>query len=128
MDKIRIVNRCRRICSEVDYFITFVSKFCAKNFFVLIACMIAANGDDWFRVHGKICFGKITFLEEGGIKKFAFSKQKNLSMKILPMKPEHWNAVKKIYEEGIATGNATFETESPSWEQWNSGHLPFARI
>jgi len=49
-------------------------------------------------------------------------------MKILPMKPEHWIAVKEIYEEGIATGNATFETESPSWEKWNASHLPFARI
>ena len=49
-------------------------------------------------------------------------------MKILPFNPEHWNAVKEIYEEGIATGNATFETESPTWEKWNASHLLFARL
>lgn len=49
-------------------------------------------------------------------------------MIVLPMKPEHWNAVKEIYEEGIATGNATFETSAPSWEKWNESHLSFARI
>ena len=49
-------------------------------------------------------------------------------MIILPMKAEHWNAVKEIYEEGIATGNATFETSAPTWEKWNESHLPFARI
>jgi len=49
-------------------------------------------------------------------------------MILLPMKPEHWNAVKEIYEEGIATGNATFETSAPTWEKWNESHLSFARI
>lgn len=49
-------------------------------------------------------------------------------MFILAMKPEHWNAVKEIYEEGIATGNATFETSAPLWEKWNESHLSFARI
>src|SRR6185436_12184508 len=49
-------------------------------------------------------------------------------MKILPLEHQHWNAVKEIYEEGIATGNATFETDSPTWEKWNESHLPFARL
>lgn len=49
-------------------------------------------------------------------------------MNILPMKAEHWNAVKEIYEEGIATGHATFETSAPTWEQWNEAHLTIARI
>src|SRR5207248_6310209 len=31
--------------------------------------------------------------------------------------------VARIYEEGIATGNATFETEVPSWEAWDAAHL-----
>jgi L-amino acid N-acyltransferase YncA len=30
---------------------------------------------------------------------------------ILPMLPEHWTSVREIYAEGIASGNATFETE-----------------
>ena len=27
-----------------------------------------------------------------------------------------------IFEEGIATGQATFETEAPSWEAWGGAH------
>jgi len=34
-----------------------------------------------------------------------------------------WPEVARIYEEGIATGNATFETEVPSWEAWDAAHL-----
>jgi len=34
------------------------------------------------------------------------------------LRPEHWPEVARIYAEGISTGNATFETEVPSWEQW----------
>jgi len=36
--------------------------------------------------------------------------------------PEDWAAVRRIFEEGIATGNATLETESPDWELWDRGH------
>jgi L-amino acid N-acyltransferase YncA len=34
-----------------------------------------------------------------------------------------WPDVARIYTEGIATRNATFETEVPSWEEWDRGHL-----
>jgi phosphinothricin acetyltransferase len=34
-----------------------------------------------------------------------------------------WPEVSRIFAEGIATGNATFETEVPSWEAWNAAHL-----
>ena len=47
---------------------------------------------------------------------------------IEPMRPDHWPAVRAIYLEGIATGNATFEQSAPEWEQWDAGHLPGARI
>lgn len=47
---------------------------------------------------------------------------------IKQMQQEHWEQVKKIYESGIATGIATFETLAPSWEKWNNGHLEFARL
>ena len=30
--------------------------------------------------------------------------------------------VRSIYAEGIATGNATFETEVPDWTKWDGGH------
>lgn len=33
-----------------------------------------------------------------------------------------------IYEEGIATGNATFETDVPRWEAWDASHLPGHRL
>src|SRR5688572_25223212 len=44
------------------------------------------------------------------------------------MSPEDWESVRAIYVEGIASGQATFETEPPSWEQWNAAHHPFARL
>jgi L-amino acid N-acyltransferase YncA len=37
-------------------------------------------------------------------------------------------AVLEIYRQGIATRNATFETETPVWEKWNAGHLPHSRL
>ena len=39
-----------------------------------------------------------------------------------------WEAVKGIYEDGIATGNATVETVAPDWGKWNSNHRPDCRL
>jgi L-amino acid N-acyltransferase YncA len=36
--------------------------------------------------------------------------------------------VRSIYLEGIASGNATFETEAPIWGKWDAAHLPFGRL
>lgn len=47
---------------------------------------------------------------------------------ILPLQAHHWPDVKRIYEEGILTGNATIETTAPSWEVWDSRHFPDCRI
>jgi L-amino acid N-acyltransferase YncA len=44
------------------------------------------------------------------------------------MKDEDWNAVQSIYCEGIATGNATFETNVPEWEDWDRNHLRDCRL
>ncbi|WP_026898060.1 GNAT family N-acetyltransferase [Daejeonella oryzae] len=49
-------------------------------------------------------------------------------MEIANLLPEHWNDVKKIYEEGIATGKATFEINAPDWDSWNQTHLPQGRF
>jgi phosphinothricin acetyltransferase len=49
-------------------------------------------------------------------------------MEIVTLGPEHWDDVARIYAEGIATGDATFETEVPSWEQWDAAHLPRHRF
>lgn len=39
-----------------------------------------------------------------------------------------WPAVARIYEQGLATGTATFETTVPSWEEWEAAHLPEPRL
>ena len=39
-----------------------------------------------------------------------------------------WEQVRSIYLEGLKSGNSTFETDAPSWEQWNEGHHEFARL
>jgi L-amino acid N-acyltransferase YncA len=47
---------------------------------------------------------------------------------IRPMTPEDWPEVRRIYLEGISTGNATFENDAPSWEKWDVGHLAVCRL
>ena len=42
---------------------------------------------------------------------------------VVSMTKDDWPDVASIYAEGIATGNATFETEVPSWERWDATHL-----
>ena len=33
-----------------------------------------------------------------------------------------WDRVRRIYLEGIATVNATFEQDAPPWETWDASH------
>jgi L-amino acid N-acyltransferase YncA len=49
-------------------------------------------------------------------------------VEIEPLRPDHWPAVRAIYQAGIATGNATFETAVPTWEAWDAAHLPDHRL
>ena len=51
-----------------------------------------------------------------------------LSYQIVNMRAEDWPAIEKIYRQGIATENATFETESPDWENWNAKHHVHSRL
>jgi L-amino acid N-acyltransferase YncA len=44
------------------------------------------------------------------------------------MRGGDWFDVRRIYEEGIATRNATFEISAPSWESWDAGHLAEPRL
>jgi len=44
------------------------------------------------------------------------------------MQASDWKGVRAIYLEGVATGNATFETEAPSWEEWDGRHLRGCRL
>ena len=39
-----------------------------------------------------------------------------------------WPAVADIYWDGMRSGLATFETEVPTWEAWDAGHLPDHRL
>lgn len=40
----------------------------------------------------------------------------------------HWPAVCAIYEQGLATGNATFTTTAPTWDEWDASHLAHCRL
>ena len=44
------------------------------------------------------------------------------------MLPVHWPEVRAVYLEGLATGDATFETEAPDWERWDAAHLRACRL
>ncbi len=50
------------------------------------------------------------------------------TLTIAPLTDADWLAVRAIYADGIATGDATFETTAPDWADWDSGHLAEARI
>lgn len=41
---------------------------------------------------------------------------------------EDWISVAEIYRQGIETGNATFQNNIPTWEEWDSGHIKSCRI
>ena len=47
---------------------------------------------------------------------------------ILPMTEKHWPEVSRIYQEGIDTGNATFESAPPAWSCWNEAHMNECRL
>jgi len=47
---------------------------------------------------------------------------------IRALRPDDWDAVRNIYAEGIATGDATFDTAYPDWPAWDGGHLAVPRL
>jgi phosphinothricin acetyltransferase len=51
-----------------------------------------------------------------------------MELTIAEMAPGHWERIREIYLEGLATGQASFETEAPAWETWNKAHLPHSRL
>jgi phosphinothricin acetyltransferase len=44
------------------------------------------------------------------------------------LRSQDWPEVAEIYAEGIATGDATFETDVPSWAVWDGAHTPTPRL
>jgi L-amino acid N-acyltransferase YncA len=51
-----------------------------------------------------------------------------VSVELATLEPGDWEAVRDIYAQGIATGQATFETTLPAWNDWDVGHLAAARL
>jgi|SRR5271167_3628168 len=47
---------------------------------------------------------------------------------IVSMTEQDWEAVRKIYRQGIATHNATFEKSTLTWREWDERHLPACRL
>lgn len=50
-----------------------------------------------------------------------------MDIQILPFKPEYWSEVAQIYQQGLLSRNATFETEVPSFEVWDKKFHPHLR-
>ena len=51
-----------------------------------------------------------------------------MRIEVRDLRPSDWPEVARIYREGIETGNATFETEVPSWQEWDAAHLGEHRL
>ena len=62
------------------------------------------------------------------MRKDAHQEEDAAKMEISKITPENYHQVVQIYEEGLATGVATFETEAPPWNTWDASHLEFGRI
>jgi L-amino acid N-acyltransferase YncA len=45
------------------------------------------------------------------------------AVELRDLRPDDWPEVARIFAEGIATRNATFENEVPSWKAWDEAHL-----
>lgn len=51
-----------------------------------------------------------------------------MNIAVLNMEKTDWEDVARIYKEGIDTGNATFATDVPTYEEWDASHLPDCRL
>jgi phosphinothricin acetyltransferase len=56
------------------------------------------------------------------------SRPHHLEITIEPMTGDDWPAVRRIYTEGIATGNATLEREAPDWNHFDHSHPTACRL
>ncbi len=54
--------------------------------------------------------------------------QLSADIAVAPLTAKDWPAVRAIYAQGIATGDATFEAEPPSWEVFDASRLPNHRL
>lgn len=51
-----------------------------------------------------------------------------MPLRIEPMTPDDWPAVRRIYAEGIATGDATLERDVPDWTHFDHSHQTEGRF
>jgi L-amino acid N-acyltransferase YncA len=51
-----------------------------------------------------------------------------VTLEVRDLRSDDWPEVARIYREGIETGNATFETDVPRWEEWDSAHVVGHRL
>ncbi len=56
------------------------------------------------------------------------SGRRVLPVIIRELRPDDWASVHAIYQEGIESGHATFESHAPSWADFDRGHPPQARL
>src|ERR1019366_1362724 len=79
------------------------------------------NGPDPSAFHRRLSMDRIWAMH-------AETKAVATSVEVRPFRDDDWPAVHAIYADGIATGNATFETEVPSFERWAAAHPPEYRF
>ncbi len=53
---------------------------------------------------------------------------RDFQLDIRDLSASDWPRVKAIYEAGIATGDATFAKEAPTWDDWDAAHEPAPRL
>jgi phosphinothricin acetyltransferase len=51
-----------------------------------------------------------------------------MEIQIDSLRESDWERVRTIYLEGLATGQASFETDAPSREAWDAAHLAHSRL
>lgn len=56
------------------------------------------------------------------------SERDDVPLRIEPLRPEHWEEVRRIYAQAIRARTATFETSAPSWKEWDASHLARGRL
>jgi L-amino acid N-acyltransferase YncA len=52
----------------------------------------------------------------------------SVTITIRALEAADWPAVERIYREGIATGNATFEANPPTWDEFDREKVPEPRL
>ncbi len=59
---------------------------------------------------------------------YLYSIMEIVTLNFRKLEENDWNQVAEIYRQGIATGNATFQSDIPSWNEWHESHLKSCRI